>query len=75
MDDPNTEISKLLDRFPVQVRKPEKGTKPKLFYIDADQASLVPTKTEADGRSMWSRGEFITTDGHAADDRSATRRV
>ena len=30
--------------------------KPKLFYIEADQASLVPTQTEADGRSMWSRG-------------------
>jgi Fe-S-cluster-containing dehydrogenase component/formate-dependent nitrite reductase membrane component NrfD len=66
MDDPTTEISRLLDRFPVQVRKPEKGTKPKLFYIDADQASLVPTQTAADGRSMWSRGDFTTTDGKTA---------
>ena len=49
MDDPTSEISQLLDRLPVQVRKPEKGTKPKLFYIDADEASLVPTQTEADG--------------------------
>src|SRR5882762_10297299 len=47
MDDPTTEISRLLDRFPVTVRKPEKGTKPKLFYIEADQASLVPTQTAA----------------------------
>lgn len=67
MDDPTTEISKLLDRFPVQVRKPEKGTKPKLFYIDADQASLVPTRTPSEGRSMWSRGEYMTTDGKPAD--------
>lgn len=66
MDDPNTEISRLLDRFPVQVRKPEKETRPKLYYIDGDQASLVATQTEADGRSMWSRGAFTETDGKAA---------
>jgi Fe-S-cluster-containing dehydrogenase component/formate-dependent nitrite reductase membrane component NrfD len=67
MDDPTTEISRLLDRFPVQVRKPEKETRPKLFYIEADQASLVPTQTEADGRSMWSRGAFTGTDGKPAE--------
>ncbi len=64
MDDPASEISRLLDRHPVQVRKPEKGTRPKLFYIEADEASLVPTRTAADGRSMWSRGAFVATDGH-----------
>jgi Fe-S-cluster-containing dehydrogenase component/formate-dependent nitrite reductase membrane component NrfD len=58
MEDPNSEISRLLDRHPVQVRKPEKGTKPKLFYIEADEASLVPTRTAADERGMWSRGDF-----------------
>lgn len=67
MDDPTTEISRLLDRFPVQVRKPEKETRPKLFYIEADQASLVPNQTVAGGRSMWSRGEYTTTDGQAAE--------
>lgn len=66
MDDPTTEISRLLDRFPVTVRKPEKETRPKLFYIEADQASLVPTQTAADGRSMWSRGAYTTTDGKPA---------
>ncbi len=55
--DPTSEISRLLDRHPVQVRKPEKGTKPKLFYIDADVASLVPNQTEADERFLWSRGD------------------
>jgi formate-dependent nitrite reductase membrane component NrfD/ferredoxin len=77
MDDPTTEISRLLDRFPVQVRKPEKGTKPKLFYIEADQASLVPTQTAADGRSMWSRGAFVATDGKTApmSDGDAMQRV
>lgn len=63
LDNPNSEISKLVERHPVQVRKPEKGTKPKLVYIDADELSLVPTRTSAEGRTMWSRGEFTTSDG------------
>jgi Fe-S-cluster-containing dehydrogenase component/formate-dependent nitrite reductase membrane component NrfD len=66
MDDPLSEITKLLGSHPVTVRKPEKGTKPKLFYIDADEASLVPTAAATDGRGMWSRGEFVNTDGTAA---------
>lgn len=70
MDDPTSVISKLLDRHPVQVRKPEKGTKPKLFYIDGDEAALVPTRAPADGRTMWSRGAFIDTEGHSAEPRS-----
>ncbi|MBI3409763.1 MAG: polysulfide reductase NrfD [Planctomycetes bacterium] len=65
MDNPFSEISQLLARHPVQVRKPEKETKPKLYYIDADEASLVPTRAAADGRSMWSRGAFVSTNGEA----------
>ncbi len=71
MDDPNSEITRLLNRHPVQVRKPEKETRPKLFYIEADAASLVPTQTEAGGRSMWSRGEYVGTDGEPANGRLA----
>lgn len=67
MDDPTSEISGLLSRQAVQVRKPEKETRPKLFYIEADAASLVPTRAPADGRTMWSRGAFVATDGHTAE--------
>jgi Fe-S-cluster-containing dehydrogenase component/formate-dependent nitrite reductase membrane component NrfD len=73
MDDPSTEISRLIDRFPVTVRKPEKGTKPKLFYIEADEASLVPTRTAADGQTMWSRGAYENTDGAPTDDEAIKR--
>jgi Fe-S-cluster-containing dehydrogenase component/formate-dependent nitrite reductase membrane component NrfD len=52
--DPASEISQLIARHPVQVRKPEKGTRPKLFYINADEASLVPSQTSAGGPGMWS---------------------
>jgi Fe-S-cluster-containing dehydrogenase component/formate-dependent nitrite reductase membrane component NrfD len=54
MDDPSTEISKLLARETVSVRKAEKGTNPKLFYIDGDKASLDPTETNPDTDYMWS---------------------
>ncbi|HET6372226.1 MAG TPA: 4Fe-4S dicluster domain-containing protein, partial [Candidatus Polarisedimenticolia bacterium] len=45
MDDPAAEITRILQIEKVSVRKPEKGTRPKVFYIDADQASLVPGAT------------------------------
>jgi Fe-S-cluster-containing dehydrogenase component/formate-dependent nitrite reductase membrane component NrfD len=70
MSDPNGEISRLLARHSVQVRKPEKGTKPKLFYIEGDEAALVPTRAAADGRGMWSRGAYVATDGRPAEPRS-----
>ena len=33
----------VVGRVPVQVRKPEKGTRPKVFYIDGDAGALVPS--------------------------------
>ncbi|MCO6512507.1 MAG: polysulfide reductase NrfD [Aridibacter famidurans] len=54
MDNPETEISKLLARETVSVRKAEKGTKPKLFYIDGDNASLDPSEAHPDTDYMWS---------------------
>jgi Fe-S-cluster-containing dehydrogenase component/formate-dependent nitrite reductase membrane component NrfD len=58
MDNPETEISQLLAREVVSVRKPEKGTKPKLFYIDGDKASLDPGETHPDSDYMWSSQRF-----------------
>lgn len=54
MDDPESEIAQLLARQPVKVRKSEKGTNPNLFYIDADDASLVPAQTEKSDSYFWS---------------------
>src|SRR3954453_15571527 len=59
LDDPVSEISRLINRFPVQVRKPEKSTKPKLYYMDGDEASLVPSASKADGQYMWSGGPAL----------------
>ena len=54
MEDPDSKITQLLSRQQVKVRKPEKGTVPNLFYIDADDVSLNPTATNAADDYMWS---------------------
>jgi Fe-S-cluster-containing dehydrogenase component len=55
MDDPTSRIVHLTGRIPVQVRKPEKGTKPKVFYIEGDAASLVPAAAPPASDYMWSQ--------------------
>ncbi|MGH7682878.1 MAG: 4Fe-4S dicluster domain-containing protein, partial [Vulcanimicrobiaceae bacterium] len=42
MDDPSTKVAQIINREPVSVRRPEKETKPKLFYRGAHQATLDP---------------------------------
>jgi Fe-S-cluster-containing dehydrogenase component/formate-dependent nitrite reductase membrane component NrfD len=54
MDDASTEISQTLARHQVQVRKPEKGTRPKVFYIEGDAASLNPVYTSTPQGYLWS---------------------
>lgn len=46
IDDPGSEISRVLAANDVTVRKPEQGTAPKLFYIEGNAAVLHPTATE-----------------------------
>lgn len=54
LDNPLAEISQLLAREQVTARKVEKGTRPKLFYIEGDDASLKPNATEQASNYMWS---------------------
>jgi Fe-S-cluster-containing dehydrogenase component/formate-dependent nitrite reductase membrane component NrfD len=56
LDDPSSTISRLTTREPVRARKPEKGTVPQLFYIDADESSLTPTAaSQPQDFGMWSQ--------------------
>ncbi len=64
MDNSSSEISQLLGREQVTVRKAEKGTNPNLFYINGDYASLNPTSTEKPNITMW--GEQTRGVGHFA---------
>ena len=62
MEDPNSEISELLAREQVTTRKPEKGTKPNVYYIDGDETSLNPSATDRSNAYMW--GSQSTGVGH-----------
>ncbi|MGM0556476.1 MAG: 4Fe-4S dicluster domain-containing protein [Myxococcota bacterium] len=54
MNDPNSEISKVLAGERTTVRKPEQGTSPKLFYIEGDDITMHPTATERSPETfMW----------------------
>lgn len=46
LDDPLSEISRMVAENQVTVRKPEQGTSPKLFYVDGEDANLTPTAVE-----------------------------
>jgi Fe-S-cluster-containing dehydrogenase component len=54
IDDPESEIGRILAREDVTVRKPEQGTAPKLFYIEGHDVVLHPTATERTPETfMW----------------------
>jgi Fe-S-cluster-containing dehydrogenase component/formate-dependent nitrite reductase membrane component NrfD len=52
--DPSARISQLIATEQTQVRKPEAGTSPKLFYIETEQAALRPTEQTHAGGYLWS---------------------
>ena len=53
LDQKDSKISNLVSRQQVTTRKPEKGTRPKLFYIEGDDVSLKPLETEQSSKSLW----------------------
>jgi formate-dependent nitrite reductase membrane component NrfD len=55
LDDPATPIARLVATEQVQVRKPEQGTRPKVFYLGADAAALTPPLQRTSGRFMWAQ--------------------
>jgi Fe-S-cluster-containing dehydrogenase component len=57
LTDPDSEVSRVVHREPVAVRRPEKGTRPKLFYRGATQATLDPLAAArpAGGSYAWSQ--------------------
>ena len=72
LNDPTSKVAQIVNREPVQVRRPEKGTRPKLFYKGAHQATLDPlaARRPDGGLYMWSeqpKGEQQVGSGEPAD--------
>jgi Fe-S-cluster-containing dehydrogenase component len=58
LDDPGSKISQIVATQNTTVRKPEAGTVPNLYYIDASEEMLDPSATEVTGRGMWTDQAF-----------------
>jgi formate-dependent nitrite reductase membrane component NrfD len=56
VNDPTSRVAQLVQRTPVAVRRPEKETRPKVFYRGASQATLDPlaARRPDGGLFMWS---------------------
>src|SRR5207244_47279 len=68
-------LAHLVGRHPVQVRKPEKGTRPKVFYIDGDADSLVPAAAPPPSDYMWSQAPASLPAMPLTEDGGAPRRT
>jgi len=66
VDDPASEVAALVAREAVRVRKPEQGTRPKLYYIDADESAIVPTAARHEAFYMWAQRNTNVKGGGAA---------
>jgi formate-dependent nitrite reductase membrane component NrfD len=53
IDDPSSGISKFLSIQPINVRTPEQGTRPNVYYVGADQTVLDPLAAPVDGTYLW----------------------
>ncbi len=72
LHDPGSKVSEMVGRQPVTVRRPEKETRPKLYYRGAHQATLDPlaARRPEGGLFMWSeqtQGGAHVVSGHPGD--------
>ncbi len=69
LNDPESRVANMVNRQPVAVRRPEKDTRPKLYYRGAHQATLDPlaARRPDGGLYMWSeqpQGDHEVGAGH-----------
>ncbi|MBU0501193.1 MAG: 4Fe-4S dicluster domain-containing protein [Gammaproteobacteria bacterium] len=65
LNDPSSEVARLVATLPTQVLRPEEGTKPNVFYIGADR-----NLTEH-GRAVYNPPEVLERDRQAFDNHKA----
>src|SRR4029450_5579774 len=59
----SSRIAGLVAQEPVLVRKPEKATRPKVFYVEGDPDALVPSAAPPPSDYMWSSGTSVAVWG------------
>ena len=59
IDDPSSGISKFLSIEPINVRTPEQGTRPNVYYVGADQSVLDPLAAPVDGTYLWAEADVL----------------
>jgi Fe-S-cluster-containing dehydrogenase component/formate-dependent nitrite reductase membrane component NrfD len=64
MNDPGSKVAQMVGRDPVTVRRPEKDTRPKLFYKDAHEATLDPLAAELPPGGIFAWAQQPPTDTH-----------
>jgi Fe-S-cluster-containing dehydrogenase component len=66
LNDPESKVAGIVAREPVAVRRPEKGTRPGLFYKGAHQATLDPlaARRPDGGLLAWATQDGDGTPGH-----------
>ncbi|KUO96963.1 4Fe-4S dicluster domain-containing protein [Ferroacidibacillus organovorans] len=55
LNDPESEVVQLIARNKADVRKPEKGTQPKVYYVGASDYTLNPSKSSYEGSHLYSQ--------------------
>ncbi len=55
LDDPHSEIAKLVSTHDTAVRAPEQNTGPNVFYLGADRAVLEPLEAPPDDTYIWAQ--------------------
>jgi Fe-S-cluster-containing dehydrogenase component/formate-dependent nitrite reductase membrane component NrfD len=53
LEDSESEITRLLSTQTVAVRKPEQGTRPKLFYVEAEESAISPGFATPQSSQLW----------------------
>ena len=66
IENPYSNIAAMLQRQTVRVRRPEAGTKPKLYYIEAEETAIVPGAARHEPFYMWSERNAQVHGGGAA---------
>ncbi len=76
LQNPETEIARIIAREPVRTRKPEQGTGPNVYYLGAEEAAINPeiAVEELPHMTMWSTLLKPGYDNESEIDRSTSLR-